>query len=153
MSTLAKKRESLMPSWASDLFDTSRFFSPRLFDLGTDPFSIDFSSRIPSANINETEKEYKIELAAPGLDKKDFKVAVDNGVLYVSSEKEEDRQEEDKNYTRREYSYNSFRRSFSLPENCISDKIKAQYENGILNLILPKKEVTIMKPASEIPVL
>lgn len=52
-----------MPSWANDLLDTSRMFSPRLFDLGTDPFSIDFSSRIPSANINETEKEYKIELA------------------------------------------------------------------------------------------
>jgi HSP20 family protein len=153
MSSLAKKRESMMPTWANDLFDTSRFFSPRLFDLGTDPFSIDFSSRIPSANINETEKEYKIELAVPGLDKKDFKVAIDNGVLYVSSEREEERQEDEANYTRREYSFNSFRRSFSLPENCIEDKIKAKYENGILNLILPKKELTIMKPASEIPVL
>jgi HSP20 family protein len=153
MSSLAKKRESMMPTWANDLFDTSRFFSPRLFDLGTDPFSIDFSSRIPSANINETEKEYKIELAVPGLDKKDFKVAIDNGVLYVSSEREEERLEDEANYTRREYSFNSFRRSFSLPENCIEDKIKAKYENGILNLILPKKELTIMKPASEIPVL
>ncbi len=153
MSSLVKKKESIMPSWANDLFDTSRFFSPRLFDLGTDPFSIDFSNRIPNANINETEKEYKIELAVPGLDKKDFKVAVDNGVLYVSSEKEEDRKEEDANYTRREYSYNSFRRTFSLPDNCIAEKIKAKYENGILNLVLPKKEVTIMKPASEIPVL
>ena len=153
MSSLAKKRESMMPTWANDLFDTSRFFSPRLFDLGTDPFSIDFSSRIPSANINETEKEYKIELAVPGLDKKDFKVAIDKGMLYVSSEKEEERHEDEANYTRREYSFNSFRRSFSLPENCIEDKIKAKYENGILNLILPKKELTIMKPASEIPVL
>ncbi len=143
----------MMPTWANDLFDTSRFFSPRLFDLGTDPFSIDFSNRIPSANINETEKEYKIELAVPGLDKKDFKVAIDKGMLYVSSEKEEERREDEENYTRREYSFNSFRRSFSLPENCIEDKIKAKYENGILNLILPKKELTIMKPASEIPVL
>lgn len=151
--SLVKRKESLMPSWANDLLDTSRFFSPRLFDLGTDPFSIDFSSRVPSANINETDKEYKIELAVPGMERKDFKVAVENGVLYVSSEREEEQEDEDKNYTRREYSYSGFKRSFSLPENCVEDKIKAKYENGILNLILPKKEVTMMKPASEIPVL
>ncbi|MFY7944448.1 MAG: Hsp20/alpha crystallin family protein [Crocinitomicaceae bacterium] len=151
--SIVKRRESLMPTWASDLLDTSRFFSPRLFDLGTDPFSIDFSSRVPSANINETEKEYRIELAVPGMEKDDFKVAIDNGVLYVSSEKEEDREEAEKNYTRREYSFSEFRRSFSLPENCLEDKIKAKYENGILNLILPKKELSIIKPASEIPVL
>jgi HSP20 family protein len=151
--SLVKRRESLMPSWANDLLDTSRFFSPKLFDLGTDPFSVDFSSKVPSANINETEKEYRIELAVPGMEKDDFKVAIDNGVLYVSSEKAEDREESEKNYTRREYSYSGFRRTFSLPENCLEDKVKAKYENGILNLILPKKELTIMKPASEIPVL
>jgi HSP20 family protein len=151
--SLVKRRESLMPSWANDLLDTSRFFSPKLFDLGTDPFSVDFSSKVPSANINETEKEYRIELAVPGMEKDDFKVAIDNGVLYVSSEKAEDREEPEKNYTRREYSYSGFRRTFSLPENCLEDKVKAKYENGILNLILPKKELTIMKPASEIPVL
>ena len=142
-----------MPSWANDLLDTSRMFSPRLFDLGTDPFSIDFSSRIPSANINETEKEYKIELAVPGTERKDFKVAVENGVLNVSSEKEEELEDEDVNYTRKEYSYSVFKRSFSLPDNCLEDKIKAKYENGILSLMLPKKEVSITKPVSEIPVL
>lgn len=151
--SLVKRRESLMPTWANDLMDTSRFFSPKLFDLGTDPFSIDFSSRIPSANITETDKEYKIELAVPGMERKDFKVAVENGVLYVSSEKDEEHTDEDKNYTRREYSYSGFKRSFSLPENCFEDKIIAKYENGILNMILPKKELTHMKPASEIPVL
>jgi HSP20 family protein len=151
--SLVKRRESLMPSWANDLLDTSRMFSPRLFDLGTDPFSIDFSSRIPSANINETEKEYKIELAVPGMERKDFKVAVENGVLNVSSEKEEELEDEDVNYTRKEYSYSVFKRSFSLPDNCLEDKIKAKYENGILSLMLPKKEVSITKPVSEIPVL
>lgn len=149
MTTLLK-RESLLPTWTSDLLDTGKFFSPRLFDFNGDGF--DFAIRVPSVNITENEKEFKIEMAAPGLERKDFKVEVENGVLCISSEKEEESKEEKKNYTRREYSYNSFSRSFTLPDNALPDKINAKYENGVLNITLPKKEVTVSKPAKEIKV-
>lgn len=147
MTTLLK-RESLLPTWTSDLFETGKFFGTRLFD--GDGF--DFAKRVPSVNITENAKEFKIEMAAPGLERKDFKVEVENGVLCISSEKEEESKEEKKNYTRREYSYNSFSRSFTLPDNSLPDKINAKYENGVLNITLPKKEVTVSKPAKEIKV-
>ena len=144
------KRENLLPAWTSDLFDTGRFLSPRLFDFSGDAF--DFANRVPSVNITENEKEFKIEMAAPGLERKDFKVEVENGVLCISSEKEKESKEEKKNYTRREYSYNSFSRSFTLPDYSLPDKINAKYENGVLNITLPKKEVAVSKPVKEIKV-
>jgi HSP20 family protein len=149
MTTLLK-RESLFPRWTSDLLDTGKFLSPRLFDFDGDGF--DFANRVPSVNVTENEKEFKIEMAAPGLERKDFKMEVENGVLYISSEKEEESKEEKKNYTRREYSYNSFIRSFTLPDNSLPDKINAKYENGVLNITLPKKEVTVSKPAKQIKI-
>jgi HSP20 family protein len=149
MTTLLK-RESLLPTWTSDLFDTGKLFSPRLFDF--DSYGFDFANRVPSVNITENEKEFKIEMAAPGLERKDFKVEVENGVLCISSEKEEESKEEKKNYTRREYSYSSFSRSFTLPDNSSPDKINAKYENGVLNITLPKNEVTVSKPTKEIKV-
>jgi len=144
------KRDNLFPTWSNDLFDTGRFLSPRLFDFGSDAF--DFANRVPSVNITENEKEFKIEMAAPGVERKDFKVEVENGVLCISSEKEKESKEEKKNYTRREYSYNSFSRSFTLPDNSSPDKIDAKYENGVLNITLPKKEVAVSKPVKEIKV-
>ena len=107
---------------------------------------------VPDANIIENEKDYKIDLAAPGLEKKDFKVEILDGVLSISAEKEEEKKEEGKNFRRREFSYNSFKRSFTLPDNLLNDKIDAKYENGILHLTLPKKEVTVSKPAKQIKV-
>jgi HSP20 family protein len=106
----------------------------------------------PSVNISETDKEFKIELAAPGLKKEDFKVAVDKGILTISSEKQTEKTEEKKNYWKKEFSYNQFSRSFQLPENTLADKIDAKYENGILNVILPKKEVSVAEPQKEIKV-
>ena len=144
------KRDNLFPTWSNDLFDPGRFLSPRLFDFSGDAF--DFANRVPSVNITENEKEFKIEMAAPGLERNDFKVEVEDGVLCISSEKEKESKEEKKNYTRREYSYNSFSRSFTLPDNSSPDKIDAKYENGVLNITLPKKEVTVSKPAKEIKV-
>ena len=91
-------------------------------------------------------------MAAPGLERKDFKVEVENGILFIRSEKKEEKKEETKNFTRREFSYNSFSRSFTLPENCITDNIMAHYENGILFITLPKKEMTFTKPVKEIKV-
>ncbi|MEY3236917.1 MAG: hypothetical protein RI883_1018 [Bacteroidota bacterium] len=150
MTTLLK-RKSILPTWTNDLLDTDNFISPRFFDLDGDGF--EFAKSVPSVNINETEKEFKIEMAAPGLQRKDIKVEVENGILSISSEKEHESSEEKKNYTRKEYSYHSFNRSFSLPSNSLPDKINAKYDNGILNITLPKKEVTVSKPAKEIKVL
>lgn len=96
--TALLKRESLLPTWTNDLFDTGRFLSPQLFNFDSDRF--DFANRVPSVNITENEKEFKIEMAAPGLERKDFKVEVEDGMLCISSEKKEESKEEKKNYTR-----------------------------------------------------
>ncbi|MFN5910231.1 MAG: Hsp20/alpha crystallin family protein, partial [Bacteroidota bacterium] len=143
MATLAK-RQSLLPKWTGELLDPDRFFGPRLFDFNGDGF--DLAERIPSVNITENEKEFNLEMAAPGLERKDFKVEVDKGTLNISSEKETESTDERKNFTRREYSYSSFHRAFVLPENSMPEKIEAQYKNGILHITLPKKEVTISHP-------
>lgn len=151
MSQLTKRNRSLFPV-VSDFLNSDRLF-PTVFDLNTDLFRLnDLSSVVPNANIAENEKDYKIEVAAPGLEKKDFKVQVENGILTVSGEKEEEDKEERKNYKRREFSYRSFSRSFTLPENSLPDKIEAKYDNGILTLSLPKKEIEVSKPVKQIKV-
>lgn len=152
MSLLVKRNGLSLPSLVSDFFDTGRVF-PSLFDISDTPFDIGREAMVvPEANIIENEKDFGIEIAAPGLDRKDFKVSVDNDILTVSSEKTEDKKEERKNYRRKEFSYTAFMRSFTLPENCVPEKIDAKYENGILHLSLPKKEIKITKPAKEIKV-
>ncbi|HLF65728.1 MAG TPA: Hsp20/alpha crystallin family protein [Saprospiraceae bacterium] len=144
---------ALMPSrWptiTNELFDTG--FFPRLWD--TNEFvGSDWATNVPSVNIAEDGQHFKIELAAPGLEKKDFKIAIENGMIMISAEKKEETKEERENYMRREFSYNKFTRSFRLPENCLTDKIDAKYENGVLRMLLPKKEVTMTKPLKEIKV-
>lgn len=153
MTLVVRKRNgNLVPSLVSDFFDTNRFFNRDLMDFDEDLLDTGSLVALPEANIIENGKDYKIELAAPGLEKKDFKIEVEDGVLSISAEKEEERKEERENYKRREFSYNSFTRSFILPENLIADKIDAKYDNGILRISLPKKELTISKPRKEIKV-
>ena len=94
----------------------------------------------PAVNIAEKENEFTVELAAPGYKKEDFKIDVDGNVLTISSEKEEEKKEEESNYTRREYNYSSFSRSFTLPEDVNKDAIDARYQEGVLNIALPRKE-------------
>jgi len=144
MTTLVK-RNTLFPTTVSDLFDTD------FFNFNNDFLKLS-SSLTPSVNVSETDKEFKIELAAPGLEKKDFKVSVDKGVLTISSEKQTEKTEEKKNYWKKEFSYNQFSRSFQLPDNTITDKIDAKYDNGILSIALPKKEVTVANARKEIKV-
>lgn len=141
---------SLFPSLVDDFFATDPFFAPRLVDLNGSLNG--FLERMPSANITESNEAYKIQVAAPGLEKKDFKIEIENGLLTISAEKEKEEKEEKENYSRREFSYNSFSRSFSLPENSVADKLEAKYNDGILSLTLPKKEVTVTKPKKEIKV-
>ncbi len=133
---------------------------PTLFSdwFDSDLMNVDFpigkrlGVTVPSANFAETDKEFRIELAAPGLKRKDFKVEVDNHTLTVSSEKEEEKEDVGDDYSRKEYSYNSFCRSFSLPENVNEDKVDAKYEDGVLKIHIPKKEVTSKKARKEIAV-
>jgi len=118
------------------------FFNNDLFDL---PAMASRGATVPAVNINETDKEFELELAAPGLKKSDFKVNIDRNVLTVSTEKKEEKEEKGKNFTRKEFSYNSFSRSFTLPESVNQDKIDAQYTDGVLKLVLPKKDEVIPK--------
>lgn len=144
MATLVK-RNTLFPTLVDDFF-TNDLFN---FDRDLMKFKTDIT---PNVNVSETDKEYKIEMAAPGLEKKDFKISVEKGILTVSAEKESEKSEEKKNYWRREFSYNQFSRSFSVPANSVADKIDAKYENGILNITLPKKEIAAPNPKKDIKV-
>lgn len=98
---------------------------------------------VPAVNITDEKDHFKVELAAPGFKREDFKVNLENNILTISSRKTEKKEEkEEKKITRREYNYSSFSRSFTLPDNVVNDKIKANYENGVLSLTLPKKYAT-----------
>lgn len=98
------------------------------------------TSKVPAVNIFETENEYHIELAAPGLKKEDFKINLDKNMLNISVEKRQETSEEDKRYNRREYSYTSFVRSFALPDTADDGRIDAQYHDGVLDIKVAKKE-------------
>ncbi|WP_121244375.1 Hsp20/alpha crystallin family protein [Mucilaginibacter phyllosphaerae] len=97
-------------------------------------------SRIPAVNIAENENQFNIELAIPGLKKEDLKINLDKNILTVSAEKKAEANTETKKYSKREYSYNSFVRSFTLPDSVDHSKIEADYTDGILNLTVAKRE-------------
>ena len=103
---------------------------------------------IPAVNIIEHPDEYLLSLAAPGMKKEDFKIDVDGNILTISSEKEENKEDKNKKFTRKEYSYSSFSRCFSLPEEIKQEKINAKYEDGVLKISLPRKEES-KKPATK----
>src|ERR1700759_5108444 len=117
------------------------FFSDVFDSILNDSFLSDkLSSRVPAVNISETENEFHIELAAPGLSKEDFKINLDKNVLSVSADKKAENVEEGKKYSKKEYAYNSFVRSFTLPESADHGKINAEYTDGVLKLSVTKKE-------------
>lgn len=95
---------------------------------------------VPAVNIKDEKEKYTLEFAAPGLKKEDFKIDLDNYVLTISSEKKQEKNEKESNYSRKEFVYNSFSRSFTLPRTVNIEKIKADYSDGILSIALPKKE-------------
>jgi len=136
----------------NDFFENTALDIPALFDFDGNFPGLGLGVKVPSVNITENNEGYSIQLAAPGLEKKDFKIEVENDKLTISSQKEHETNEEKENYHRREFSYQSFSRSFQLPQNTQSDKIDAQYQDGILKLTLPKKEVSLPAPKKEITV-
>ena len=96
--------------------------------------------RMPSVNITENKDQYNVSLAVPGMKKDDFKIDVEGNILTISCEKDETKEENEKRYTRKEYSYSSFSRSFTLPDEVNREKIDARYEEGLLKISLPRKE-------------
>lgn len=124
------------------LFPTnSRMDFPTFFNDVFDRFLTDEKvTWMPAVNIMERENDYKIDLAVPGLDKKDFNIEVENNLLVVSGERKEEKVEEKDKVTKREFHYGSFKRSFTLPETADSDKINATYNNGVLTVSVAKKE-------------
>ena len=131
MANVAKYR----PSWLTPFGDF-----PDADDLWANHWTPRMSQNHPAVNIAEKDNEFTVELAAPGYKKEDFKVDTDDGLLTVSAETKQEKKEDGKEYTRREYSSSSFRRSFHLPDNVKEDAITAKYEDGVLRLQLPKQK-------------
>lgn len=132
------------PALLTDLFDYDKFF-------GND-FMKRFEINLPAANVIDGEKSYKIELAIPGLKKEDIKVNIENEILTISAETKGEKEDKNEKYTRKEFSYNSFTRSFQLPKTANSEKVDAKYENGLLKLEVAKKEEAIKHGRKEISI-
>jgi HSP20 family protein len=129
-----------------------RFFEGDLFDWSNRNFS-QTNTTLPSVNIKENAEGFSVEVAAPGFDKSDFKLKLDLNTLTISSEKKvENETREGERFTKREFSYQSFSRTFTLPQIADGDRIQASYENGILNVSIPKKEEAKPKPVREIEI-
>ena len=134
--SLLRKHENY-PAWLNFF---NEFFNRDWMDWSTHNFS-ETNTTLPSVNIKEGSESFEVEMAAPGLVKKDFKIDLNNGVLTISSEKKvENESRKGEKFTRKEFSYQSFSRQFSLPNSVESEKITAKYENGILKVVIPKKE-------------
>lgn len=95
---------------------------------------------VPAVNIKEDEKSFLVHMAAPGMKKDDFEITLEENMLTISSEKKEEKEQKQERFTRKEYNFTSFSRSFTLPQDVLPDKIDARYENGVLMLTIPKKE-------------
>ncbi|MFB6343034.1 Hsp20/alpha crystallin family protein [Saccharicrinis sp. FJH2] len=154
MSLLRKSSDNyqnnMFPSFPSLL---DRFFEGDLMDWNNFNYA-GMNSTLPAVNVKETDNDFTIEVAAPGMKKDDFKVDYDNGRLIISSEKEfKNEEKEGEKITRREFSYQSFQRSFSVSEKVVdAEKISAKYEDGILHISIPKREEVKPKPAKTIKI-
>jgi HSP20 family protein len=143
MSLLKRNGELFpaMPGLFNDLF-TRDFFNWGLSN------NSETNTTIPAVNIRETNDNFVVEMAAPGMTKKDFRVELDGNMLTISSEKTNEHQENDnERYSRKEFSYQSFQRTFHLPKDVVdADKIEAKYHDGILHLVIPKREEAKQRP-------
>ncbi len=129
-----------------------RFLNNEMFDWSSRNYS-NTNTTLPSVNIKESDDDFEVEVAAPGLTKNDFRVELNHDLLTVSSEKEvQNETKEGQQFTQREFSYQSFSRSFTLPHTVDGEKISASYENGILKVLIPKKEEAKPKPARTIEI-
>ena len=133
------------------LFDL--FFENDLFDWSNRNYS-NTNTSLPAVNIKEDHEGFEVDMSAPGFERGDFKIELNNSLLIISSDKRvENETKEGQQFTRREYSYQSFSRSFTLPQIVDGEKISAHYENGILRVAIPKREEAKPKPARQIEIL
>ena len=133
--SLVKRNDILFPSLMNEIFKPDWFGG-----------MVNENASVPAVNIKENDTNFDLELAVPGRKKEDFNIEVNENVLTISSEISSEKNEEKENYTRREFSFASFKRAFTLPETIDEDNIKASYEDGILKFNLPKKEEALPKP-------
>ncbi len=127
----------------SDFFDDDDFFNNRLWSKKLDE---------PALNIKETDDAFEVELAAPGFAKKDFDVTIDNGCLNISAENSKSKEEKEDDYTRKEFSYSSFKKRLQLPDSVKEDTVKAHYKDGILSFNLIKKEENKLKKPKKVAI-
>jgi HSP20 family protein len=132
-------RKSFKPFYMSNLFDDDFF-----------PVFQNRTSSMPAVNIREDDNKYSLELAVPGMDKKDLKININEDVLTISSESKNETEENRDGYRRKEFSFTSFCRSFIIPDNVNKDKIEAGYKDGILNVSLPKQDEEKSKISKQI---
>lgn len=133
--SIVRRNSLLLPSLMNDVFKPDWFGGLE-----------NYNNTFPAVNIRENEKDFELELAIPGQKKEDFNIEVDNNVLTISMESKNEDEVKEENYTRKEFSYTSFRRSFTLPKTVNDEKINASYEAGILRFTLPKREEALPKP-------
>lgn len=149
--TLVKRTNELLPRIPS-------FFDDFLGEGLSDWFTTNVPKRersLPAVNIKETDTDYLIELAAPGMNKEDFSIELEDGILTIGSERKEviEDKETDDSYFRKEFNYQSFQRCFRMPENAVNmEKIEANYKDGILNVKLPKVEKAVEKRSRQIKI-
>ncbi len=145
--TLIKRTQNNYPSFPS-FFEN--WFNNSLMDLNDYSHS---SGSLPAINVKEDNDKYEVEVAAPGMEKDDFNLKLENDILTISAEKRDEKNEDNDTYSRKEFSYQSFKRSFTLPDGHImTDKIEAKYTNGILKIQLPKREEVKPQPPKEISI-
>jgi len=148
--TLVKfnNRKNELPAFSSFSNVLDNLFEKEFPDV----FRTEASLTMPAVNILENKDGFNLELAAPGMNKSDFKLQMNNNLLTITGQKESNKEENETQYTRKEFSFSSFERSFTLPNAVNSDKISAAYENGVLKINIPKKEEAIEKPVREISI-
>lgn len=134
----------MWPSWMEDFLNRDL---PAVFSQN---FNTGMS--MPMVNIKETPDSYYVEMAVPGMKKSDFQIDLDNQILSISTDIREGEVTKDVQFTRKEFGYSSFKRSFTLPQTVEYNRIKADYKEGILSIQLPKKEEAKQKPARSIKI-
>ena len=142
---LMKSRDPWFPTMFDEFFNM-----PLLSGKGTDFQRV--GCEVPAVNIHDIKDEFFLEMAVPGLKKEDFILHLEHGVLSVSSEKESKTEETNENITKREFNYSSFKRSFTLPDTVESEKINAEYKNGILKIHLPKRKEAEVQASKQIKI-
>ena len=142
---LMNRTDVFFPTVWEDFFDRDWFNTPRTAYTGVS---------VPAVNIKESDEGFGVEMAVPGMKKEDFKVDLDHNLLTISAEEksEESEKDADGKYTRREFNYRSFKRTFTLPESADAEKIHASYQDGVLAINIPKKEEAKPKPVKMIEI-